>query len=77
MKDKDTVKDTSLNDIIKESIKKNWDRMALSDMGGINYQYKDIAEQMAKLHIIFEAAGVKKGDRVAICGKNSSNWAEP
>lgn len=75
MKDKDTVKDTSLNDIIKESIKKNWDRMALSDMGGINYQYKDIAEQMAKLHIIFEAAGVKKGDRVAICGKNSSNWA--
>ncbi|MDE7412765.1 MAG: AMP-binding protein [Muribaculaceae bacterium] len=73
MKEKPTGK--SLNHIIKESIIKNWDRMALSDMGGINYQYKDLAEQIAKLHIIFEAAGLKKGDRVAICGKNSSNWA--
>ena len=72
---KDNVKENSLNAIIKESIKKNWDKMAFSDMGGINYQYKDLAEQIAKLHIIFDAAGVKKGDRVAICGKNSSNWA--
>ena len=48
--------------------------MALSDMGGINYQYKDVAETVAKLHIMFRAAGLKEGDRVAICGKNSSNW---
>ncbi|MBD5237383.1 MAG: long-chain fatty acid--CoA ligase [Bacteroidales bacterium] len=76
MKDKKRNDDvSSLNAIIKESIKKNWDRMAFSDMGGINYQYKDVAEQIAKLHIMFDAAGVKKGDRVAICGKNSSNWA--
>lgn len=72
---KENNDERSLNKIIKESIKKNWDKMALSDMGGINYQYKDLAEQIAKLHIIFEAAGVKKGDRVAICGKNSANWA--
>ncbi len=64
----------SLNLLLEDSIKKNWDHMALSDMGGINYQYKDVAETIAKLHIIFKAAGVKKGDRVAICGKNSSNW---
>ena len=36
--------------------------MALSDMGGINYQYKDVAETIVKLHIMFKAAGVKKGD---------------
>lgn len=64
----------SLNELIKDTIVKNWDRMALSDLGGINYQYKDVALQIAKLHILFEAAGVKPGDRVAICGKNSSNW---
>ena len=63
----------SLNQLIEQSIKKNWDSMALSDMGGINYQYKDVAETIAKIHIMFKAAGVKKGDRVAICGKNSSN----
>lgn len=64
----------SLIALIEHSIKKNWDSMALSDMGGMNYQYKDVAETVAKLHIMFKAAGVKKGDRVAICGKNSSNW---
>ena len=64
----------SLNKMIENSIKKNWDSMALSDMGGTNYQYKDVAEMVAKMHLIFDAAGIKKGDRVAICGKNSSNW---
>lgn len=67
-------KQHSLNALIEDSIKKNWDSMALSDMGGINYQYKDVAETVAKLHIMFRAAGLKEGDRVAICGKNSSNW---
>lgn len=68
-------RENSLCEIIETSIRENWDRMALSDMGGINYQYKGMAEQIAKLHIIYEAAGLKKGDKVAICGKNSSNWA--
>ncbi len=85
---KDTVKDDkakkemanpntalSLNNLIAEAMKKNWERMSLSDMGGINYQYRGVAEMVAKLHILFEAAGVKRGDKVAICGKNSSNWA--
>ena len=65
----------SINKLIKDSIISNWNRMALSDMGGVNYQYRDVAELIAKLHIIFEAAGLERGDRVAICGKNSSNWA--
>lgn len=65
----------SLNALIQDSITKHWDNMALSDMGGINHQYKDVAFLIAKLHILFDAAGVKPGDKVAICGKNSSNWA--
>lgn len=71
-----TVHETpgSLNQLLVESIKKNWDHFALSDMGGVNYQYKDVAEVVEKLRLMFKAAGVKRGDRVAICGKNSSNW---
>ncbi len=64
----------SLNRLLVESIRKNWDHLALSDMGGINYQYKDVAEVVEKLRLMFKAAGVRRGDRVAICGRNSSNW---
>lgn len=69
------MEEKSLNSLIKASILKNWDSLALSDMGGINFQYKDTALLIAKLHILFEAAGVKPGDKVALCGKNSSTWA--
>lgn len=69
------MENKSLNALIRDSIVRNWDSMALSDMGGINYQYKDVASLIAKLHIMFEAADIKPGDKVAICGKNSSNWA--
>lgn len=65
----------SLNAIIEEAVKDNWERPALTDMGGVNYLYKDVAFNIEKLHILFEAAGVKAGDKVAICGKNSANWA--
>lgn len=65
----------SLNILIEDAVKKNWNRLALTDFGGVNYQYKDLAEEVEKIHIMFEAAGVVKGDRVAICGKNSANWA--
>lgn len=64
----------SLNALIEHSIKSNWNLMALSDMGGVNLQFKDVAQLIAKVHILFEAAGVERGDKVAICGKNSSNW---
>ncbi|MDE7160479.1 MAG: AMP-binding protein [Muribaculaceae bacterium] len=61
--------------IIQSAVRKNWDRMCLSDIGGTNYRYRDLAQVVEKLHIIFESAGVKRGDKVAICGRNSSNWA--
>lgn len=69
------IEEKHLNEIIEKSIKKNWELQALSDLGGANYAYKEVAEQIAKLHILFEAAGLKPGDKVALCGKNSANWA--
>ena len=65
----------SLNELIEKSIRDNWELTALSDMGGVNLPFKDVAVYIEKLHILFEAAGLKPGDKVAICGKNSSKWA--
>ncbi|MBQ7941858.1 MAG: AMP-binding protein [Muribaculaceae bacterium] len=64
--------DHSLNHILSESIKKNWEELALTDFNGVSYQYRDIARKVAKLHILFENSGIKKGDKIATCGKNSA-----
>ena len=61
--------------IIAESLKKNWDLDALTDYQGVTLQYKDVARKIEKLHILFENAGVVKGDKIALCGRNSANWA--
>lgn len=65
----------SFNSYLEDSIKKNWESTAVSDFNGVTYQYKDIARKIAKIHILLEHAGIKKGDKVAICGKNTSHWA--
>ncbi|MDE5976306.1 MAG: AMP-binding protein, partial [Muribaculaceae bacterium] len=65
----------SLNKIIQDAVRNNWERMALSDMGGKSYKFSELAVQVNKLHILFRAADVKPGDKVAICGKNSADWA--
>ena len=59
---------------IEESIKNNWDLDALTDYKGATLQYKDVARKIEKLHIIFEASGIRKGDKIAVCGRNSSHW---
>lgn len=59
---------------IENSIKENWDRPALTDYKGINCNYKDVARKIEKLHILFEHAGIKQGDKIALCGRNSTNW---
>lgn len=66
--------DKSFIHYIEESIKKNWDRDALTDYMGATLQYKDVARKIEKLHIFFEESGVQKGDKIAICGRNSSHW---
>jgi long-chain acyl-CoA synthetase len=62
------------NAFIENSIKKNWDLNALTDYNGATLQYKDVARKIEKIHIIFEESGIKKGDKIAICGRNSSHW---
>ena len=65
----------SFNAYIENSIREHWELVALSDFKGVSYQYKDIARKIEKLHILIEAAGIQKGDKIAICGRNSSHWA--
>lgn len=65
----------SFNAQIEKSIIDHWDRDALTDYKGKTLQYHDVARKIEKLHIMFEASGVKKGDKVALCGRNSSMWA--
>ena len=59
---------------VEQSIKKNWDLDALTDYKGATLQYKDLARKIEKLHILLEESGVRPGDKVAICGRNSSHW---
>ena len=65
----------SLNSLIEKSIRNNWQLMAFSDLGGVSFKFSEVAEQIGKLHIIYRAAGIKPGDKIAICGKNSASWA--
>ena len=61
--------------IIEKSIIDNWNRDALTDYKGATLQYHDVARKIEKLHILFEHSGVEKGDRIALCGRNSTQWA--
>ena len=69
----DSIK--SFNACIEKSIKDNWDKDALTDYLGATLQYHDVARKIEKLHILFENSGLKKGDKIALCGRNSSSWA--
>jgi len=64
----------SVNKILERAFRENWEREALSNYEGETLCYKNLAEKIAKLHICFGKCKVKKGDKIAICGKNSSNW---
>ena len=65
----------SLNEIIEKSIISHWNQDALTDYKGATLQYNDVARKIEKLHILFENSGVKRGDKIALCGRNSSHWA--
>ena len=65
----------SFNALIEKSIVNNWDRDALTDFKGATLQYHDVARKIEKLHIMFENSGVKEGDKIALCGRNSACWA--
>lgn len=65
----------SIITLIQSSIQKNWEYPALSDLHGASYQYRDVARKIAKLHLLFEHAGLKPGDKIALCGRNCAQWA--
>ena len=65
---------SSLIQLIEESIRKNWNLDAMTNYKGATLQYKDVARKIEKMHILFEHAGIKKGDKIALCGRNSANW---
>ena len=65
----------SYNEIFEKAIIKYWNLDALTDFKSTTLQYHDVARKIEKLHILFENSGVTRGDKIAICGRNSSNWA--
>lgn len=65
---------TSVNKLYERSFRENWDRPALSNYKGAVLHYRDVARRVAKLHIMYENCGLQKGDKIAICSRNQSNW---
>lgn len=59
---------------LEEAVKQNWDRPSLCNYHGESFTFAQMAEQIARLHVFFEAAGLKKGMKVSICAKNSARW---
>lgn len=66
---------SSFNGYIQRAIIENWDQDALTDYQGITLQFHDVARKIEKIHILFENSGVERGDKIAICGRNSAHWA--
>ncbi|MGL4292006.1 MAG: AMP-binding protein [Bacteroidales bacterium] len=65
----------SFNQYLEQSVKAHWEMPALTDFKGSTHLYKDVARKIEKIHILLEAAGIEQGDKVALCGRNSANWA--
>ncbi len=65
----------NFNILIEKSVKENWNADSLTDYKGVTLQYHDVARKIEKLHIMFESSGVKRGDKIALCGRNSAGWA--
>lgn len=68
------IKEKFITDI-ENSIKKNWNKPALSNFQGEDYNYQKVADRIIYLHYIFKKAGIKKGDKITLIGINSINWA--
>lgn len=67
-------KNLTLVPYIEACIRDNWDHPALTNFRGSTFLYRDVARKIAKLHILFESAGLKPGDKIALCGRNSAQW---
>lgn len=61
--------------LIEQSIRNHWEMPAITDFHGKTFYYKDFACEIDRLHDYFKAAGIQRGDKISICGKNSARWA--
>ena len=63
-------------DYLQTTIRRDWKEPAMTDYDdGGEFTYGEMAERIARIHVLFKAIGLKKGDKVALCGRNSSHWA--
>ena len=69
------LKFESVNKLFEKSFRENWNRPALSNYQGGTFSYAELAIKIELLHMGFERCGLRKGDKVAICGRNQANWA--
>jgi long-chain acyl-CoA synthetase len=61
--------------LIEQSVRNHWEMPAMTDYQGKTFRYKDFAREIDRLHDYFRAAGIQRGDKISICGKNSARWA--
>jgi long-chain acyl-CoA synthetase len=66
---------TTLTEFLQHSVRTYWEDLALTDFNGSSYQYRDIARKVEKIHLLYEHVGIRQGDKVALCGRNSAQWA--
>ena len=59
---------------IDEAIKSYWNEPALTNYGSNTLTYGDVAAGIEKYHLVFEKCGIQKGDKIALCAKNSAEW---
>ena len=59
---------------LQDATRKYWNKPALNTIGGESFTYAQMATSIARFHIIFEKAGFKKGDKIALCANNGARW---
>jgi long-chain acyl-CoA synthetase len=65
----------TLNDFLENAMRRHWALPAFSDYQGESYTYADVARQIERFHLFFAASGIRPGDKIALCGRNSARWA--
>jgi long-chain acyl-CoA synthetase len=65
---------TDLISLFANAIRDNWEFSALSDYGGSSFTYREVGEKILRIHALFVKSGIRKGDKIALFGKNSSDW---
>jgi len=69
------LKPESVNKLLERSFRNNWNRPALSNYKGETLMYRDLARQIAKMHLAYRHYGIEPGDKVVVCSRNQAHWA--